>query len=96
MENIQAIACGLYLYVGIRQRLALLLYITPLIPLTVQMGVRHYSRLRVECHPRTPTLPMDDRGPYLLVPLTYFIASHKPRTDFVAVGRFIQPRVSPR
>lgn len=30
--------------------------------LCVQMGVRHYSRLRVGCHPRASAIQMDDMG----------------------------------
>lgn len=28
-----------------------------------QLGVRRYSRLRVECHPEASPLPLDDLGP---------------------------------
>src|SRR6266436_4652596 len=32
--------------------------------LRIQLGVRHYSRLRVECHPKASSLPLVDMGPY--------------------------------
>ena len=41
--------------------------------LHIQLGVRHYSRLRVECHPKASSLPLVDLGPYRCV---LFIALH--------------------
>ena len=33
-----------------------------LLALDFQMGFYHYSRLRMECHPRTSSIPVDDMG----------------------------------
>src|SRR6266478_8640579 len=35
--------------------------------LLIQLGVRHHSRLRVECHPKASSLPLVDMGPYRCV-----------------------------
>ena len=96
VKNIQAIACGLYLWVHIRQRLALPLYITPLIPPLHSDGSSSLLSITSGMSSEGAN-PTDGRFGSVLT--GSFDVSHRiPYTSNrpASVGRFIPLRVSPR